>query len=383
MICPVLPAPLGGGEKRTLRLIEAMENAGAVPHLITDDPGTPEALDGLRDRGWAVDVVSRVLPTPLSRVGQHLARLPSPYLTPVARRLRELVAEGCAFVQFEHTQSAYYPAIVVSAPWVLSLHNIDSQVLRTIARDTRPLTPAWGQAWNRWHAMRTVERRRIPQADAVLCVSESDRGHLAATARRTVLVANGVDDDLFEIDPRLPNNEDVLFFGRLDYAPNEHGLARFLRESWPAVSAQRPAARLRVVGTGLSPQLARILDVTPGAEAVGFVPNLHDELSHARLVVTPLWQGGGTRLKVLESLAAARPVVGTSFSVEGIGFKDGAHGLLGDSPATLARACVDLLRDAPRAGAMARDGRCLAENFRWRHLMADAESLYATWLSHD
>ena len=42
-----------------------------------------------------------------------------------------------------------------------------------------------------------------------------------------------------------------------------------------------------------------------GVELIGFVPDLKAELARNRLVVAPLWSGGGTRLKVLEALAAA------------------------------------------------------------------------------
>ena len=383
VICPVVPfPPRGGGHKRTLRLLEAIERAGAVPHLVTDDPRSPDGVDALRARGWGVDVVPRAAPTVASRAGQHLRRLPSPYLEPLAARLRELVAEGCAFVQAEHTQSAYYGAALAPARQALSLHNIDSELLLTVARGQRPLTPGRARALNRWHSTRTVERRVVAAADAVLCVSERDRERLAAAgAKRLLLVPNGVDDELFGIEERLPEGEDVLFFGQLDYAPNEHGLERFLREAWPVVREARPGASLRVAGSGMSDSLAALVERTAGAQALGFVPDLTVELTRARVVAVPLWQGGGTRLKVLESLAAARPVAGTPLGVEGVGFEDGVHGLVAEAPADLGRACVALLGDPERSRALAAAGRSLAEGFRWERVTAPAEGLYRDWLS--
>jgi glycosyltransferase involved in cell wall biosynthesis len=382
VICPVVPfPPLGGGHKRTLRLLEAIERAGAVPHLLTDDPRSPDGVEALRDRGWGVDVVPRSPPTLRSRAAQHLRRLPSPYLEPVAGRLRALVAEGCAFVQAEHTQSAYYSAAIEPARWVLSLQNVDSELLRSVARDQRPLTPAWGRAWNRWHSTRAVERRALGRANVVLCVSEADREWIEPSAKRVLLVQNGVDDDLFEVGDRLPDAEDVLFFGQLDYAPNEHGLERFLREVWPGLATARPAARLRIAGSGMSSSLSALVDRTDRAEAVGFVPDLRAELARTRLAIVPLWQGGGTRLKALESLAAARPVVGTRLGLEGVGFEHGVHGLVADTPAELARACERLLADAAASHALAAAGRRLAEGFRWERVTAPAEALYRGWLA--
>lgn len=383
VICPVVPfPPMGGGHKRTLRLLEAIEGAGAVPHLVTDDPRSPEGAEALRGRGWGVDVVPRVDPSPASRARQHLRRLPSPYIEAVADRVRELVAEGCAFVQAEHTQSAYYRDAIAPARWILSLHNIDSELLRTVAAGERPLTRGWARAWNRWHSTRTVERRTVAAADAVLCVSERDRERLSPLgAKELLLVPNGVDGELFEIDARLPDTEDVLFFGQLDYAPNDHGLERFLREGWARVTAARPGARLRIAGTGMSPALEALVARTDGAEALGFVEDLAAELARARVVVVPLWQGGGTRLKVLESLAAGRPVAGTPLGVEGIGFEHGVHGLAADEAAGLGEACATLLGDAERSSALAAAGRELAEGFRWERVTAPAERLYRSWLA--
>jgi glycosyltransferase involved in cell wall biosynthesis len=98
-------------------------------------------------------------------------------------------------------------------------------------------------------------------------------------------------------------------------------------------------------------------------------------------VVVPLWQGGGTRLKALESLAAARPVVGTPLGVEGIAFEQGVHGLVGDAPAELARGCVELLGDPERSRALSTAGRRLAEGYRWERVTAPAEELYRGWLT--
>ena len=57
---PLLPdPPVTGGQKRTLRLLEAMERAGAASAPADRRPGSREAVERLQARGWAVDVVRR------------------------------------------------------------------------------------------------------------------------------------------------------------------------------------------------------------------------------------------------------------------------------------------------------------------------------------
>jgi polysaccharide biosynthesis protein PslH len=376
VVCPLLPfPPESGGHKRTLRLLEALERVGAAPHLLTTDP-RPDAAAAARDRNWALDVVPEPPPTLAGRARQHARRLPSPVVPALERRLGELVGEGCAFVQLEHAQSASYLPAARGAPVVLSLHNVDSELLRSVARGHRALTPGWARAWGRWQAMRALERRLLPRADAVLCVSDDDARLLAGRAARVLVVPNGVDDDLFGVDPGLPQDERVLFFGRLDYAPNAHGLERMLREVWPGVAAARPGAVLRIAGAGPAARLEAAARRAKRVEVLGFVPDLRAELERARVIAVPVWQGGGTRLKVLEGLAAARPVVGTTLGVAGIGFEHSRHGLVADDAAVFAEAVASLLGDAARSRELAAEGRALAERFRWRAATSRAEELY-------
>lgn len=379
-MAPVVPfPPVGGGHKRTLRLLEAIDRAGGRPHVLTTDHGgDPETL---RRRGWAVDVLPGPPPSLTERFGQHIRRRPSPYLGAVAARLRSLASTDAAFVQFEHAQSAYYFEALHGARSVLSMHNVDSALLASVAGGQRPLTAAWARATNRWLATRAVEGRAVPRADAVLCVSERDRLHFAAFADRVLLVPNGVDDDLFGIADRPPEGDDVLFFGQFDYAPNAHGILRFLREGWPRVAAARPGARLRLAGAGVGDEVARAAAAAERVEVLGLVPSIAAELARCRVTVVPIWQGGGTRLKVLEALAAARPVVGTPLGVEGIGFEPGRHGLVGEDPPGLARAVERLLAAPEEALQLAREGRRLAERFRWAEALRPAEDLYRRLLA--
>jgi polysaccharide biosynthesis protein PslH len=383
VISPVVPyPPMGGGHKRTLRLVEAIERAGGTPHVLTPDAGAPGGAEALRERGWGVEVFPEPPGTLAGRARQHLARLPSPYVPEIAARARELAREGCAFVQVEHTQSAYYDRAFAGVPWVLSLHNVDSALLRSIARGSRPLSRKWLESWSRSLALRSVERRAVPGADAVLCVSEEDRAELAGLGAAPMVVPNGVDDSFFGVPAAQPPGERILFFGQFDYEPNARGIARFLCDGWARVAERRPEARLVLAGKGLPAPLRELVARSERVEALGFVDSVEQELAASRLSLAPLWEGGGTRLKVLESLAAARPVVGTALGVAGLGFEHERHGLVAAEPGELADAVVALLEDAERAERLGAEGRTLAEGFRWSVALRPALGLYERLLQN-
>jgi glycosyltransferase involved in cell wall biosynthesis len=308
------------------------------------------------------------------RLRQHAERRPSPLL----RRLGDQVSRlgrGAALVQVEHTQSAYYPA-PEGVPWLLSLHNLDSAVALSVARQRRRGGTAWLQAHNRAAALRWVERRVLPRADRVLCVSETDAAAVRAAGGRPLLAPNGVDDAFFSV-PADGTAERALFFGHFGYDANRRGLERFVREGWPAARRQRPDARLAVAGGGLDAALRARLAAEPGVEVLGLVDDLPAALASVRAVVVPIWEGGGTRLKVLEALAAARPVVSTALGASGLEFRHGGHGMLADEPAALGAALAGLLADPQRAAELGAAGRAFAERFRWPRALAAAQALYA------
>jgi glycosyltransferase involved in cell wall biosynthesis len=371
VICPRVPSLASGSAKRTVRLMEAMERAGVRPHVVSADPDGVAAAAGLRERGWRVDLLHEPPGGTRARMAQHLHRRPSPFLRSVAGFLQ--AAEPPAFVQAEHAMSAYY---ALRGPWVLSTHNVDSAMLRDVARGL-PRGPARWRTLGRAAETANVERAAARRADALLCVSDADAAHFRALGAHPLVVPNGVDEALLDARRGPPRGEDVLFFGQLSYAPNALGLRRFLAEGWPRLAAARPAARLRIAGEGAGPDVT----AAPRVDMLGFVPDLGAELERCALVVVPVWHGGGTRLKVLEALAAARPVVSTTLGASGIGFEAGRHGLLADTAETLADAAAAVLADPALAARLSAGGRELAERFRWTRVTAPAVELYASLAS--
>jgi glycosyltransferase involved in cell wall biosynthesis len=71
-------------------------------------------------------------------------------------------------------------------------------------------------------------------------------------------------------------------------------------------------------------------------------------VARSSVCVVPLRIGSGTRIKILEAAAMARPVVSTTLGAEGLDFVDGRDILLADEPGAFAGAVAALLSDAAR-----------------------------------
>jgi glycosyltransferase involved in cell wall biosynthesis len=103
---------------------------------------------------------------------------------------------------------------------------------------------------------------------------------------------------------------------------------------------------------------------------MGAVADLGPCYRDCDLVVVPIRAGGGTRIKLLEAMAHARPVVATQIGAEGLAVQDRTHLLLADEPQAFARACLELLGDPDLARLLGERGRELVQRCYARDVVA-------------
>ncbi len=85
------------------------------------------------------------------------------------------------------------------------------------------------------------------------------------------------------------------------------------------------------------------------------VPDVRPYVAKAAVSVVPLRIGGGSRLKICEALAMARPVVSTSVGAEGLALEGGIA--LADEPEAFATAVAAAFADPEGSARMAQVGR--------------------------
>lgn len=164
-------------------------------------------------------------------------------------------------------------------------------------------------------------------------------------------------------DPIPPASgcKDVLFVGSFAHRPNQDGMRWFLREVWPDLSARHPEARLRVVGIGPWQNLETEFPGLDRVEYVGTVDDIAAEYLKARLVVSPIFDGGGSKIKVIEACAYARPVVASTHSIRGFGQEIEAKLLHADRPDAYMDLCSTVLTDGAAADTLGTDLRALQQ----------------------
>jgi glycosyltransferase involved in cell wall biosynthesis len=219
-------------------------------------------------------------------------------------------------------------------------------------------------------AWRHFERATVAACDAVVVLTERDRMAMSALGAATPLHVIPLATTIPEqpLDPLGSEHGIVLFFGNFGHAPNIEA-AKTLIRVWPGVRRSSPHAKLELVGPDPPPDIRT--DERNGIHVTGRVPDLAPYLDHASVVAAPLSEGGGMRVKVLETLAAGKALVASPLAVEGL---DGAEEafVVAAGDEALAEALARLLRDREARKTLARRARAFAEeNLGWSRRIAD------------
>lgn len=160
------------------------------------------------------------------------------------------------------------------------------------------------------------------------------------------------------IEPLAPSDgKRILIVGNFEAPMNVLGVSRFLDHVWPAVRDAEPAARFRIVGK-IPQDLRDRWAALPGVEPVGFVDDLRAEYAACAFTVAPVYEGGGTKIKVLESLNYGRAVALPPHALRGYEhiLAHGKSVWLAENDSALAQACIMLLHDPAQRQSLADEG---------------------------
>jgi glycosyltransferase involved in cell wall biosynthesis len=99
-------------------------------------------------------------------------------------------------------------------------------------------------------------------------------------------------------------------------------------------------------------------------------------------VAVPVRIGGGTRLKVVEALSMAKPIVSTSLGCEGLAVTDREHVLIADDADAFAARILELFENHSLGPRLGFAGRSLAEkSYSWQLAGDQLDELYGRVVS--
>jgi glycosyltransferase involved in cell wall biosynthesis len=388
---------VSGAKLREYHLARALGSRARLHYVFFSSPnGNPPSKADLPFCAEITPIAPARSYTPAKVVRGLLGRWPISVLNYTSPEMTAALTSIARASKFDvvHLDSihlaAYEPllrSLLPKASILYDWHNIESDIMRQYA------ARAGSPARRIYSALTTgklaaLENRILHSASGHLVCSPRERDNLMKIAPRARIevIENGVDTTRFQASPpaHLQRNR-VVYVGLMSYHANIEAATWFTRQVWPSIHRKFPTWTLTLVGADPA---RPVLDLArePGVEVTGTVPDVAPYYDQAIAAVVPLRTGGGTRLKILEAMAAWVPVVSTPIGAEGLEISDGANILLapGDGPGLEEKWTASLesvAAESPFRSALVSAGRALVlDRYDWEAIESRVFDLYRQWV---
>jgi len=221
-----------------------------------------------------------------------------------------------------------------------------------------------------WMKAARYYRKRMADFAASTVVSLEEKKVVQLVAprdHRIEVIPNGIDLTKYRVAETSIQPGTILYCGSMTYQANFDAVCYFLEEIFPRVLAVSPKTKLRVTGALKGVDLDQIPRCDQ-VEFTGYVDDIRPIIANSTLSIVPLRIGGGTRLKILESLALGTPVVATGKGAQGLAIQSGDGMLIANSPEQFSQYVIDLIEQPQLRRAMSAAALLAVRAYDWNRI---------------
>jgi len=393
-LSPRLCLPLLTGARiREYYLARALASRADVTYVSFIQPGFPEPSAGELEFFREVFLVPLVGRYSLPKIVRGLVgRQPLSVLNYTSDEMKSVVTAITARDRFDlvHLDSCHMVEYgrLIETLWqspvrtVYDWHNIESELMRRFAANAHSLPKKMYANLTAKRLARLEEQILGTGFGHVVC-SKREKDQLLAIApgARVTVIENGVDTERFAPAGEAVPRQRLVYVGAMDFHANIDAVCWFTRQVWPSVHERFPDWRLTLIGSNPTPSV-RELGREPNVEVTGTVPDVLPYYRDAVAAIVPLRTGGGTRLKILEAMAAGVPVVSSRQGAEGLAVSPGENIEVLDDDDGWVPALTSIATQPGLWNARSLAGLALVRaQYDWRLLGERLYEEYRSWLA--
>lgn len=219
------------------------------------------------------------------------------------------------------------------------------------------------------------------KADRLFAVSEADRSAMLKLVpeKQVGIIPNGVDTKFYsqKMVKKLDPPRVLYGVANFEWLQNQEATEVLIKGVWPKIRMSFPRAKVWIAGRKIPEWVKALASKDHNIEFTENIVDARDAYSGATIMVAPIRGSGGTRLKILEAMAAGLPVVSTSIGVSGLKMVDGENVLIADTPYDLAKKALILLKNPKLSEKIGKRGqKHIRKYFDWRSIVKLHDPIY-------
>lgn len=217
------------------------------------------------------------------------------------------------------------------------------------------------------------------KADKLFGVSSEDRDAMLRLVphKKVGIIPNGVDTSYYSQKKVHKKSPARILYGvtNFEWLQNQEATEILIKRVWPKIKDYYKAI-IWIAGRKI-PEWVKREALKGNVEVTENIPDARDAYGAATIMVAPIKGAGGTRLKILEAMAAGLPVVSTRVGVAGLNLTDGKNVLIADTPELIAEKALVLLRNQKLAQTIGLSGKDhVKKYFDWQSIVKLHDPIY-------
>ncbi len=199
-----------------------------------------------------------------------------------------------------------------------------------------------------------------------IIITQNDKDLLPVKTPNSIkVIPNGIDINYYS-PLKTKKDIDILFCGNMGYPPNITAVEYFVNNIYPKILLKRPNTNFYIVGSEPTAKIKRLNGLN-NIVVTGWVDDIREYYSRAKIFVAPMQIGTGLQNKILEAMSMELPTVISSLAQKGIKAQNMENCFISDSSTEFCGICVDLLDNDGKIRIVGNRAReFVSDNYSWK-----------------